>query len=1019
MIARPEGPGAAAVIDIDPAELEKHLRKTAAPFLSVLLDCTLDDAWHCPVTFQTFTDPKPKPDPDPRAKVLPGSIEKLGADLARRNGADAGIFVSVNEMSGGGRTRALTKSIRGWWMDLDFKGLATIPSLENILAACPIEPTMIVKTPGGYHLYWLADAPMACDGEARWITHEQELKAIQRALASHGSDLQTCFVHQVLRVPGFDHRKGEPTQVETVTLAGPRYSRDQVRKAFGLGEVGQEVAAAGPAPKPASKEPAVGVDPDRADDRAQSYLLTAPIAVQDDGGDITTYKVACTLKDLGCTADNALALMIENWNDRCIPPWTLDELSTKVRNAYHYGREQPGSAAPEAVFQEVTPEADPMAGAESWTAEQIRQNAPYLATLRRANPSALTALIQHWDMFDVMLWPELSGLILDAEMSRLNLNTTALVADHAGLTHADVQLSLARLARENPEAYLLLVDRLVAAGMGKRPINNARTAGEVLLRKDDARRARTKDARTLVHFHPANLSHMVDDMEEAILRPGDQEQVFSFAGQFVTVRKAKPITVRDLDGRDCPPMPIIHTFTVHSMMERITRSVRLEALDGQGIPKGMPVSAEVVRMMLSRGGGSAPPLTGIIDSPTIRQDGTILDKEGYDPKTGLLAVFDGQTFPQIPMRPSREEVQEALQFIQCEVFAEFPFRDALDQGVAVAALLTGLVRSSIGIAPAFLVSAPVQSSGKTALCEVIAHGAYGRQPAASSWPADDVEMAKVILATLKEGHRTVLFDNIPDGRVVNSSQLATAISSEQFSARILGASDTATVPTSTLWLMTGNNIRLAGDLPTRVLRLYLDSKEERPDRRSFSRDLAPWVAEHRAHIVKAGLTIIRAYVAAGCPKVAETSTRFPHWDRMVRYPLIHAGGPDIGEKFTNSVMDDPTLAPWAEVLEAWHEVFGDEAQRTGEVLDRLEVASLITGRTAADTFNEAEQPDPVARLKDALKVAMNDPRFNKTNSGTLGTRLAQYENRPLGHLKLTSFTDGHLKVKKWKVEKIH
>jgi hypothetical protein len=208
--------------------------------------------------------------------------------------------------------------------------------------------------------------------------------------------------------------------------------------------------------------------------------------------------------------------------------------------------------------------------------------------------------------------------------------------------------------------------------------------------------------------------------------------------------------------------------------------------------------------------------------------------------------------------------------------------------------------------------------------------------------------------------------------------------------------------------MTGNNVHLAGDMPTRVLRLYLDAKDERPDQRHFRRDLAPWIAEHRAQIVQAGLTIIRFYIAAGCPEVADTATRFPHWDKMVRYPLIHAGAMDVGAKFTNSVLDDPTLAPWAEVLEAWHSLFGSEDVLTGDVLDRLEAADL--------SMNAAESPE--VRVKEALKVAMNDSKFVKISAGSLGTKLRQYENRPLGALKLTSSEDLHRKVKRWRVERV-
>lgn len=108
------------------------------------------------------------------------------------------------------------------------------------------------------------------------------------------------------------------------------------------------------APRPALD----GVDPERARDRALDYLKTAPLAVEGQAGDLTTFKVAAHLKDLGCDANHAYAYMAEHWNDRCSPPWELDALGDKIDHAYKYGQSPQGSAAPEAVFPAL-PDAPP------------------------------------------------------------------------------------------------------------------------------------------------------------------------------------------------------------------------------------------------------------------------------------------------------------------------------------------------------------------------------------------------------------------------------------------------------------------------------------------------------------------------------------------------------------------------------------------------------------------------------------------------------------------------------------
>lgn len=93
------------------------------------------------------------------------------------------------------------------------------------------------------------------------------------------------------------------------------------------------------------------VDSVRARSRATLYLKKeAPIAIEGDGGDQTTFKVAARVKDFGVPEAECLELMLEHWNPRCTPPWQTSDLSAKVRHAYKYGLEPVGSAAPETQF---------------------------------------------------------------------------------------------------------------------------------------------------------------------------------------------------------------------------------------------------------------------------------------------------------------------------------------------------------------------------------------------------------------------------------------------------------------------------------------------------------------------------------------------------------------------------------------------------------------------------------------------------------------------------------------------
>lgn len=90
------------------------------------------------------------------------------------------------------------------------------------------------------------------------------------------------------------------------------------------------------------------------------YLQTAPAAVQGEAGDMRTFTVACKGRDLGLSEAKTFELMLEHYNPRCTPDWKHDELLRKVKNAYNYAVNEPGSDLPQAEFTKVKPTAHPL-----------------------------------------------------------------------------------------------------------------------------------------------------------------------------------------------------------------------------------------------------------------------------------------------------------------------------------------------------------------------------------------------------------------------------------------------------------------------------------------------------------------------------------------------------------------------------------------------------------------------------------------------------------------------------------
>ena len=76
-------------------------------------------------------------------------------------------------------------------------------------------------------------------------------------------------------------------------------------------------------------------------------------------------------------------------------------------------------------------------------------------------------------------------------------------------------------------------------------------------------------------------------------------------------------------------------------------------------------------------------------------------------------------------------------------------------------------------------------------------------------------------------------------------------------ARILGVSKNMTVPNRSTWMVTGNNIRLGGDMPRRCYQIRLNAKSSKPySGRKFKHpDLLRWVEDNRSELLHALLVI--------------------------------------------------------------------------------------------------------------------------------------------------------------------
>ena len=124
-----------------------------------------------------------------------------------------------------------------------------------------------------------------------------------------------------------------------------------------------------------------------------------------------------------------------------------------------------------------------------------------------------------------------------------------------------------------------------------------------------------------------------------------------------------------------------------------------------------PLVAQLIALERDR---NLPLLSGVVDLPVTRLDGTVLSKPGFDPASNLFLALGEQPPPKIPDVPSSSEVADALPTLWYPV-SKFPFVSDAARGGMLAALLTAVIRKVLPTAPAFAFDAPTRGSGKTLL----------------------------------------------------------------------------------------------------------------------------------------------------------------------------------------------------------------------------------------------------------------------------------------------------------------
>lgn len=446
--------------------------------------------------------------------------------------------------------------------------------------------------------------------------------------------------------------------------------------------------------------------------------------------------------------------------------------------------------------------------------------------------------------------------------------------------------------------------------------------------------------------------------------------------------------------------PVIRPTPQSYLTDRISRHARcvkkVKTKGGDEKWNHIPPPPNSVRAVLERGSWPGMrELRGILEAPSMRPDGTIIQTPGYDEATKYLYEPNG-AFPVIPDAPTHSDAVAAYGRL-CEPFAQFPYSQESHRSATIAAVLTLLARPAIsGSVPCWLFDASSSRSGKSLQVDVVHILATGRPASRMTYPEQDDELEKVLSSYAMRGAASVNFDNV--ARKFGGSALDKCITAvDTVDLRVLGATELVTLPWTAIIFASGNNVDCRGDMLPRVLSPRLETPLDNPEQRSdlTISDLRAWTKKNRGDLVRAALTILRAYCVAGGPdQNLPKWGGFESWTRFVPQAIAWVGAPDpMGARRGLEGDDDPEKQGALALVTGWAALCASLGKATTGLTAREAIAHLYPGRDSP--------PDPLNDpLREAIEVVTDAKPGAPPSVAKLGYAIRRLKGKPIGRRRL-------------------
>jgi putative DNA primase/helicase len=454
--------------------------------------------------------------------------------------------------------------------------------------------------------------------------------------------------------------------------------------------------------------------------------------------------------------------------------------------------------------------------------------------------------------------------------------------------------------------------------------------------------------------------------------------------------------------------PGLSEISATGMVDLLCQAVAWEKYDARSkdwIECNPPAS--IAQTILSRvGQWEFKSIAGVITTPTLRPDGSILSRPGYDAATRLFYLQDPSLRLDAERLPvSKGHAEDALDDLE-SLLSGFPLVSPLDVSVALSAMITPVVRGIMSVSPLHAFRASTAGTGKSYLADVASAIQAGRPCPVVAAGQTEEETEKRLVGLLLGGYPLLSLDNV-NGEL-GGDLLCQAAERPIIRVRELGGSSITEIENSATIFANGNNLRVRGDMTRRTLLANLDAKMERPELREFEFDPFRQVLEDRGRYVAAALTIVRSYLVSGDKMSLPPIASFEDWSRTVRAALVWLGKEDPCKSMEEARDDDPVLADLHEVLV--HAVPVVQVNRQFIVREIAEAS----GEWVKDEYGNPirlAHPD----LREALmRVAAGK---NEINTRVLGKWLSANEGRVVGGLRFSRAKESMFGVQ-WRIERV-